>query len=482
MSVTAESAPAPDREGPAAAANEAAREKQGAAFWSVVAAVALTAMKLSVGLATGSLGLLAEAAHSALDFVAALVTWFAVRFADRPPDPEHPFGHKRVENLSALFETLLLLVTCAWIAGEAIERLRHGGTEVEATAAAFAVILISIAIDINRSRNLQAMADKHRSQALEADALHFSTDVWSSCVVLFGLACVKAGETFGVPALELADPLAALGVCVIVVHVSLRLGRKSVDALLDRAPAGLRERVAAAARAVPGVLDCVRVRPREAGDGVFLDLTVEVARHTDLEDGHRIADLIEERILAFEPKADVVVHLEPQRDEGETLIERVRVLAQRLGVAAHNIALYESETGRRLELHLELDESLDLSAAHAQSERLEACILGEFPELSGVTTHLEGRRLRGEAVAREADDAPTLAGKAGEIARTVPGVVACRDVVVFVAAGRVSVTMRCVFPGQMPIHEAHRLADLVERRIAEAVPQVDRVLVRAVPA
>lgn len=462
--------------------DQASREKQSAAFWSVVAAIALTGMKLAVGFATGSLGILAEAAHSALDLVAAIVTFVAVRMADRPADLDHPYGHKRVENLSALFETLLLLVTCVWIVREAVERLRHGGAEVEASYAAFAVIAISIVIDVNRSRNLQRMADKHKSQALEADALHFSTDVWSSCVVLAGLACVKAGELLAMPRLALADPLAALGVSAIVVYVSLRLGRKSMDALLDRAPEGLRGRIDAAARAVPGVLDCYRIRLREAGDGIFLDLTVAVERHTDLEAGHRIADLIEARVRAFEPKADIVVHLEPLPGERETLVERVRVLAQRMGLAVHNVAVLEQEAGLRIEMHLEVDESLDLAAAHGAASALEARIRDEHPGIAAIETHIESRRLHESRPAREADGATELGEEARRIAMTVPGVAGCHDVAALVCAQRVSLTMHCTFPGATSIDEVHRLSTAIERRVTSAMPRVERVLVHAEPA
>jgi cation diffusion facilitator family transporter len=232
-------------------------EKSVAALNSVMAAFLLTGLKVGVGVWTGSIGILAEAAHSALDFVAALVTYVAVRLAGRPADREHPYGHGKIENLSALVETLLLLVTCGWIIYEAVERLISKRVQVDASIWAFGVLAVSIFVDVTRSRMLKRVAVKHRSQALEADALHFSTDVWSSAVVMVGLVGVKVAEIF--PSLEFlskADAVAALVVAAIVVMVSLDLGVRTVQALLDAAPPGIADKVKAAAENVEGVRNC----------------------------------------------------------------------------------------------------------------------------------------------------------------------------------------------------------------------------------
>ncbi len=290
----------------------AAAEKRWVAATSVAGAVLLTGTKLVVGLATRSLGLLSEAAHSALDLIAALVTFFAVRLADTPPDREHRYGHGKVENISALIETLLLLLTCAWIVREAVLRLCWRTVEVEATWWSFGVIVLSIVVDVSRSRALMRVAKKYDSQALEADALHFSTDIWSSVVVLIGLGLVKAGEVTGRAELfGRADALAALGVAVIVVVVSCQLGRRTLDALLDRAPDGTIAAAEAAARAVPGVVYCRRVRVRQSGANLFVDIIVGVRRDASLADGHRIAEAVEADIRAALGAADVMVHVDP---------------------------------------------------------------------------------------------------------------------------------------------------------------------------
>src|SRR5215470_6893293 len=250
----------------------AQREKSLVALSSVGAAVLLTSMKVVVGLATGSIGILSEAAHSGIDLVAALMTFWAVRASSKPPDQDHLYGHGKIENFSALFETGLLLATCVWIAYEAGKRLLFGGGHVEATVWSFLVMGISIIVDLSRSRALAITARKHRSQALEADALHFSTDVWSSAVVILGLLGVWFSQRTGIAWLARADAVAALGVAGIAALVSIRLGRKAVDDLLDAAPTGLLERIARAASEVEEVVGVSQVRVRRSGPETFADV------------------------------------------------------------------------------------------------------------------------------------------------------------------------------------------------------------------
>jgi cation diffusion facilitator family transporter len=287
-------------------------EKQSVALSSLAAAVGLTTFKLLVGFATGSLGILAEAAHSGLDLAAAGMTYFAVRYSDRPPDPDHLYGHHKMENLSALFETLLLVGTCAWIVREAVHRLLAHRIDVQVNVWSFVVMATSIAVDVTRSRALSRAAKRHNSQALEADALHFQTDVWSSAVVILGLICVLVGDR--VPRLaflDYGDAVSALGVSVIVFWVSARLGRRTVDALLDTAPAGMKEKIVAAVESVPGVQDCHDVRIRPSGPIVFIDLHVLVDGGQTLAAAHELTERIESSIRELVPHADVTVHPEP---------------------------------------------------------------------------------------------------------------------------------------------------------------------------
>ncbi len=290
----------------------AERDKRSAAVSSVLAAVGLTAMKLVVGVLTGSLGILAEAAHSGLDLAAALMTWFAVRVSDRPADSGHLYGHGKVENLSALAETLLLLATCVWIIYEAIHRLLFHRIDVEVTIWSFAVMLISIAVDISRSRMLSRVARRYNSQALEADALHFSTDVWSSSVVILGLVGVLlGGRVAPLRFLGEADAVAAIIVALIVVWISFHLGTRTIAALVDAAPAGMEDQIVHAVQALPGVTDCHNVRLRYSGAQLFVDIHVLLDGSQSLRQAHALTEVIEQSIQQLVPDADVTVHPEP---------------------------------------------------------------------------------------------------------------------------------------------------------------------------
>lgn len=287
-------------------------EKASVALNSVLAAVFLTGMKLVVGLLSGSLGILAEALHSALDLAAALVTYFAVCFSGKAADQKHPYGHGKIENLSAMFETILLLVTCIWIIHEAYDRLVAKNITVDASIWTFAVMVISIVVDVSRSRMLYAAARKHNSQALEADALHFSTDIWSSAVVLLGLFCVKLADWFpALAVLQKADALAALGVAIIVIYVSIKLGIRTIEGLLDTAPSGMAENIKKLVEGMPEIRDCHAVRVRTSGPKVFIDVHVTLDGNLSLKRAHQITDEIEALIQRDIPDADITVHPEP---------------------------------------------------------------------------------------------------------------------------------------------------------------------------
>lgn len=291
----------------------AQQEKRSAALTSVIAAVGLTTFKIVVGLLTNSLGILAEAAHSGLDLVAALMTFYAVRVADRPADEQHHFGHGKAENVSALFETLLLLATSGWIIYEAIHRLTSPQIHVEVSIWSFIVMGTSIVIDYTRSRVLLRAAKKHNSQALEADALHFSTDIWSSSVVILGLILVLIGRAF--PALvflEKGDAVAALAVAVIVIFVAGELGVRSVQSLMDTAPKnGAYDRIIEQVGRMQKVQNVHALRIRPSGAGWFVDLHVVMDGNLSLSESHRITERVEKKVQGILPGSDVTVHVEP---------------------------------------------------------------------------------------------------------------------------------------------------------------------------
>lgn len=293
----------------------ASREKNLVALSSLAAAFALTGTKVIVGLLTGSLGILAEAAHSGLDLVAAAMTCLAVRWASHAPDKEHPYGHGKFETFSAFLEALLLILTCVWIVYSAVGRLISHKVDVEVNAWSFGVVIFSIVVDFSRSRALKKAAIKHKSQALEADALHFETDIWSSLAVLAGLVCVFVGERVAaLSGLKYGDAIAALAVAFIAAGVTLRLTIRTVRDLVDTAPSELDGKIRAALEAIPEVVDCHNVRVRVSGPETFVDLHVTLKGNPSLVESHQTTEAVEAAIRKVVPDADVLVHAEPQNE------------------------------------------------------------------------------------------------------------------------------------------------------------------------
>ncbi|BEG98430.1 cation diffusion facilitator family transporter [Bacteroides sedimenti] len=286
-------------------------EKKKVALLSVLAAIFLTGFKMIIGVLTGSLGILSEALHSGLDLIAAVITLFSVSISDKPADKEHNYGHGKIENLSALIETVLLLITCVWIVYEAINRLATGNTHIKVNIWSYVVVITAIVVDISRSKVLYKVAKKHNSQALEADALHFSTDIWSSSVVLFGLICANFGFYF-------ADSVAALFVAILVVSVSLRLGKKSIDVLLDKAPEEKIRLVEEKLHSIAEVKSFHGLKVRSAGADTFIKVNVHFDSRLTLTEVHNICDKIEKEINMLINRSEVYIHAEP---EDETHID-----------------------------------------------------------------------------------------------------------------------------------------------------------------
>ena len=463
----------------------AVREKKAAAGNSILAAIFLTVLKLIVGLITGSLGILAEAAHSLLDLVAAVVTFLAVRISDKPADYEHTYGHGKIENLSALVETVLLFVTCAWIIYEAVRRIFFATIEVDPSVWAFLVMAVSIGVDVSRSRMLYRAARKHHSQALEADALHFSTDIWSSSVVIGGLVLVWLGQNVfpaGSKVLHRADAVAALGVAVIVFFVSFRLGRRTMDVLLDRAPDGLPQKLREAAAEVEGVLGVGQVRVRRSGPVFFVDMTVDVDRDLPFERTHSIADAVEVSVQSIAPGADVVVHTDPREVERETMAKRIRAVAYRDQMAVHNIGLHEDRGRVFVDLHLEVDDHLSLQQAHEMASHIEKDLRQDMSEIEQVYIHLESR---GTGIGDGLDVTPReseLVERVKRLTDEIAGPSCCHNVRVLLHGEKMSVSLHCHFEKELSIIQIHDLTSRIEERLKKDIAGLDRCVVHAEPA
>ena len=463
---------------------EEVKEKKRAALLSVASALLLVSLKTFLVLRTGSLGVLSEALHSGLDLIAAIITFLSVRMSDRPADEKHPYGHGKFENFSAFVETGLLLLTALYIIYEAFSRLFFRSVDIEPSLTAIVILLCALGVDLTRARALANVAKKYSSDALEADALHFSTDVWSTIVVIAGVGLVWAGETWNLPYLIYADAIAALAVAAVILWVGSRLGRRTVDALLDAAPEGLQQEIARAIARMDGVLDVDRIRVRRAGNRHFVDATVSVARTASLEQVHELSDAIEKRVGEIVP-SDVMVHAEPRAPQGEHLFEAIRAVAQRMGLGIHDVSALQQQGKLFVELHLEVDENLSLRDAHRQATALEEGIRELRDGPIDVNIHIEplGRHIAMPDAG--GGEMKQLSRSVEDFLNSLPAefdeLVNCHNVHTRQVEHHILVSCHCTMKGALPITQIHDVTATLEDRVKERFPQIHRVTIHPEP-
>jgi cation diffusion facilitator family transporter len=451
-------------------------DKERVALSSIAASGALTIAKAVVGLLTGSLAILSEAGHSLIDFGATVMTYMAVRISGKPADEEHHYGHGKVEAVSALVETALLFLLSGIVIWEAAKRLlEHGIPEVKATIWAFGVIVASILVDFFRSRALARVAHETQSQALEADALHFSSDLWSSLAVLAGLIGIHFGYSQ-------ADSIAALVVAILICIAGWRLGRRTIDMLIDVAPPGAAATVSAIATRVPGVVRVEQVRARSAGEKIFIDLTVAVSRTLPLDRVSAIKDAVANALRRQMPKAEPTVTTDPIALDNETVLDRVMIIARNHGLAVHHIMVHDIQDRLAISLDLEVDGKLPLSEAHAQADDLEKAIAEELGAVMEIDTHIEPLQPH-RATGREA---PPERVKAIEI--TLNELAASGRVLLNVHNVRVRetdegeiVNFHCRVDPQLSVQMVHKSVDALERALKERSSSIKRVIGHAEP-
>jgi cation diffusion facilitator family transporter len=456
-------------------------EKRTAAGNSVLAAVIITGLKIAVGFTTGSLGILSEAAHSALDLIAAVITFFSVGVSDKPADADHQYGHGKIESFSAFLETGLLLLTCAWVIYEAMLRLFYRHVEIEPSLAAFLVMGFSMVVDWWRSRALGRIARKYDSQALEADALHFSTDIWSGAVVILGLVLVLLGRTYRVAWLRDADPVAALFVAGVVISVSWRLARRTVDALLDAAPKGVRSQIYDAISHIDGVLEIDRIRIRRAGNRYFADLAVGLARNLTFQRSEQLVAAVTSAVRGVLPDADVTVQPLARAQHSENTFDQIRAVATRRNLNVHDISVQEVDGKLHVEQHIELDENMLLKDAHDQVTELEADMRQEVPEISDIVTHIESEPATIEKPEELVSDAE-LEKRLKTVASQFPEILDVHDFILKRVRGRLYVSCHCTLSDDMSLSHVHDIQTELEIRFKQAAPELFRVLIHPEPS
>jgi cation diffusion facilitator family transporter len=455
--------------------------KRGAALASVGSGVLLTVLKLAVGLATGSLAILAEAAHSALDLLAAGITFLVVHIADLPPDENHPYGHARAEHLGALAEAVLLVVTALLVLRESFLRIFVHAELPETTIWAFVVMLVSLVVDWRRSRALKRAAEAFKSQALAADAAHFSNDMLATGVVLASLAIIAADERLAfLPAwlLPRVDALAAAVVALIALWVAWGMSLQAIRALMDDVPADLSRRLVRQVTALPSVIpESVRMRTRFVGEQPYVEVTLGTPRGGSLEEAHQLTEAVEAVIREELAGANVLVHVEPARTATEPYATAVYAAAHRLGLHVHNLEIYQLANAVRVEMDLELPTDLTLGQAHRSSEQLEQAIRAELGNSTAVAVHLEPRRDHVQPAVRYAP----LNEQVERVICQLPGAEAVARVETLLSDAGTIVTLRCAFPPETALSEVHTAMARLEREIRRAVPDVVRVQIDPEP-
>jgi len=440
------------------------------ALLSFLAALALVATKLLVGLATSSLGILAEALHSGLDAVAALLSLYAVGVAERPPDEQHQYGHGKAQHLAALSEAAILAAVAIWIGFEAVMRLRSGGGDVQPEWYAFVLLFGVLIVDAARWSVSFRTGTRERNAALLASAWHFASDFAGTTAVLIGLALVSAGY-------PRADAVAALTVAGLVLVAAARLALRNIDALMDRAPSGLDRQIGQIAQAVPGVAEVRSVRVREAGGESFADVVIGVSRLEGLERSHQTMDEVEDAVRSQIGPAQVTVHVEPSTG-AEAPNERVAAAALRVPgvVETHNISVLEQGTGgRAITLHVRLPEDMPMREAALTVERLKREIRSEFG-VARVYAHVEPSALSAQPARDIGAEQPQLVRAASEAVTRVAGQGAA-EVVVYRQGERLLVVPSLRAEPGRSVREAHVLASRVEDAVRDALDSVDDVIV-----
>jgi cation diffusion facilitator family transporter len=459
--------------------------KRRVALQSMLAALAMTLLKLAAGLLSGSLGVLSDAAHSGLDLAGSALTLFSVRVSDKPADATHSYGHAKFENLSAFVEAGLMLVSCAWIVYEAMQRIFNHDAVVHHSVWPVLVLLLSIAVDWWRSRELGAVARKFKSTALAADAFHFASDIWSTLAVLTGLGLSWIGSVAHIGWLSYADPVAAILVSLLILRLTWKLTRETSDVLLDATPTDVRDGILREVGAVDGVLAIEQVRVRRAGSATFADLTLALPRSFTFEHTNELVQATTEAVQRVVPDADVVVHTVPREGTAESIFDRVRAVAARNNVSVHDVSVQSLEGKLRVEQHVELDEAMTLAAAHNFVTAMETEILREVPELETVLTHIESEPATIERALEVTGPLESEADRIGRslraAARAFPEIVDVHEILVGRTGEHIQLSCHCTLPDALTMQRVHDVITGLEDRLKLECPEVGKVLIHPEP-
>jgi len=444
---------------------------------SLLVAVFIVTMKLIATILSGSLAVLSELFHSSTDLIAALATLISLNYSSKPPDDKHHYGHDKIESFSALFQVLILILMCVYILYEAVDRIIHPTQNIDIDVFTFSVIIIAILLDLWRSRVLKKAAIKTKSQALEADSLHFSSDILSSVLVLAGMFLYRINPVF--------DPIAAIAVSIIIIITTFNLSKKAFDTLLDKTPKGLSEEIRNEILNIPGIESVKSLRIRSTGAKIFIDMVINIARTKLFSESHGILNAVERKIREIAPGADIVIHPEPVETKDETINDKVRMIVNEAGYKCHDIFSHKIGNEIFTELHIEIAHTNNLVTAHSDIDKLEKEILDKIPVINHIKIHLD----EPSGLIYETEDitekSPELINKINEVIESVEDILHFHDIRIISSEGKIRVSLNCEFHKGKTLEEVHELVTIYESRLflklKKINPKITNVIIHAEP-
>ncbi len=459
------------------------RAKRRVTIISLATACLLILLKLSAGLATGYLTLISEALHSSLDALVTIITFFSIRYAERPADSDHAYGHGKAENLAAFTESLLLFFAIFLILKEVVERLFVKSVVITPNIWAVAVLIVSVLCDIQRSRALRKIATRYKSPAIEADAVHFRADFVTSAIALSGILVTYIAQKAGIGGsfYTFVDVITTCVILTVVIRMVLRILFKSAGVLLDRTAPEQAALIKDIVAEMPEVIDVEKVRTREAGKQTFVDLTVDIDRNLSVESSYSIGKQVEEKIKSEIKDVDVVLQMKPVARETESIAERIRSLGAKEGYNLHHITVHDVEGTLHVDLDLEVEGGVRLAEAHATSEYLEAKIRKDNPAISEINTHVDWRKPSPihEVIV---DHDQSLVKAIEAILHEKEEILSCKRISVEEEApGELFLTIHCTMNADDTAEMVQAVSEDLEKRIKERMQKVTRVIIHVEP-
>lgn len=454
------------------------KKKINVAISSLIAAVVIVLLKLFASIASGSLAVLSELFHSTTDLFACLITIISIRYSSKPPDKEHQYGHEKIESISALIQVLILILMCGYVFYEAIDRIINP-PEIELNIYIFSVIILCILIDFSRAKALKKVAKETKSQALEADALHFSSDILSSFIVLTSMILTKAGVNV------IIDSITAIIVGIIIIITTFRLIRKAVNSLLDRTPDNIYEEIYGIIENTNGVEGIKNLRVRRTGMKTYVDSTIYVNRTLNFAKVHKIMDEVENNIQSYIEESDIIIHSEPCETKSETVNEKVKLIVDEYDLKSHDIFSYMTDNKINIDLHIEIDDKLNIEKAHNMITDIENHIMRNIENAGSVNIHID-------EPSRTLTHTKDITKDSREIVDLICTVIEeneyfCEhsDIKILSTDGKIRISLNCRFQADLPFEDVHDKVTMLENKIytilKKSYTSLSKVIIHAEP-